>query len=655
MLKQAATTRTRILPKRLARPTQVAWLLLVGLYVIIFVVGIGPYYHWMANTVYPRTFADNPPLPPLSYSLMAAYSTAIETFIWVLAALCSGLIFLRRADNWMALLMALVLFMLGTVSGGTSFALADLYPQLGGLLTLLWVLPASLIFSALAVFPNGRLVPAWARYVLILNIVWECYRTAVISGWLVVNDTNNASSSLRPQYFLITALFWVLGIAMQWYRYRHVSGQTERQQAKWLLVGAALVLPLLSIFLLNAFGAFNFLPLTVRALIIFPVGYYGSVLMAILALSFSIFRYRLFEVDLALNRSLVYGGVTTLLLMVFLLGGFLLRAVVGESAAFSVSLFGAGLAFNPLRKWARRMVDRRLYGLRFDLRQLAAAHQVIAPSQIGLYSGQQFGAFTAQALIGRGGMSEVYKGLDPVSGQVAALKVVQTNLNNDSIDRAKREAKALAALNHPNIIQFYGLAEQNHLLCLTLELVEGKTLSQHLRENNRPFTLPEAAQYLAGIANALDYVHSTGMVHRDVKASNIMLRASDKKALLMDFGLSKSLHTKNQLTGTEAIGTIDYMAPEQINASREVTYKTDIYALGVVAYELLTNDRPFKGSVGQILFAHLQHPPPDARTLNSSLPESAGKAIAQAMSKDPAERFSNCAAFITALAGLERW
>ena len=129
-----------------------------------------------------------------------------------------------------------------------------------------------------------------------------------------------------------------------------------------------------------------------------------------------------------------------------------------------------------------------------------------------------------------------------------------------------------------------------------------------------------------------------------------MLRREDPiETILMDFGIAKIEDSKTRLTGSGAIGTIDYMAPEQILTAKTVDARADVYALGVIAYEMLTGEQPFKGSVAQILFAHLQQPPPDPRDINDEIPRPIAKAIMQAMAKKPEDRFQSAGEFAAAL------
>ncbi len=159
--------------------------------------------------------------------------------------------------------------------------------------------------------------------------------------------------------------------------------------------------------------------------------------------------------------------------------------------------------------------------------------------------------------------------------------------------------------------------------------------------------------YLHDLAGAIDYAHANSYVHRDIKPSNIMLRSggtnNPRQIMLMDFGIAKFLDDTTSLTGSAAIGTIDYMAPEQIQDSTTVDYRADIYGLGVVLYETLTGVLPFKGNLAQVLFAHVNQPAPDIRQLRPDLSPEVSVAIHRALQKDPDDRFQSATEFVTAL------
>jgi serine/threonine-protein kinase len=287
----------------------------------------------------------------------------------------------------------------------------------------------------------------------------------------------------------------------------------------------------------------------------------------------------------------------------------------------------------------------------------------------------RFGAYTGLELIGRGGMAEVYKSTHPTLGTPVAIKLLPAHLaaEPDFRKRFTREAEVVSKLQHPNIVRLFDFGEDaeagTHYM--VMEYLGGKDLGAYLREKGK-LALAEALPLIRQIASALDYAHAQGLVHRDIKPSNVMLDAKDEgtlrgmkdesssfiihpssfRAVLTDFGIAKILGGHTAMTRTGGmLGTFDYIAPEQIQASADVDRRADVYAFGVLTYEMLTGELPFGHSnVGALLLAHLNQPPPDPRNLVPDLTSDAAHAIRRAMAKSPAERFATAGEFAAALA-----
>jgi tRNA A-37 threonylcarbamoyl transferase component Bud32 len=267
----------------------------------------------------------------------------------------------------------------------------------------------------------------------------------------------------------------------------------------------------------------------------------------------------------------------------------------------------------------------------------------------GSFVGTRLGTYEVLELLGRGGMAEVYKGRHPRLDRTVAIKILPASLASDADfrQRFEREAKAVAALRHPNIVQMFDFGDVEGIYYMVMEYIDGADLSDHMSESG-PMALAQAHSILDDLAGALDYAHAQGLVHRDVKPSNVLLQekpdSSGKpgfSAILTDFGIAKILGSDTGATETGMMmGTLDYMAPEQIRVSRKVDGRADIYALGVMLYRMLTGELPFKGEhPSTVMLAHLQEPPPDPRALLPDLPERVALAIMRAMAKDPDERF----------------
>ncbi len=259
--------------------------------------------------------------------------------------------------------------------------------------------------------------------------------------------------------------------------------------------------------------------------------------------------------------------------------------------------------------------------------------------------GQRLGGkYELQAELGRGGMGIVYRAQDAMLRRSVAVKVLTPQLAADPsfVERFRHEAIAAANLRHPNIATVYDVGQDvvrgDAVHYLVMEFVEGQTLDRVLQRQGQPFSLQKTDEIIRQVAQALHYAHQRGMVHRDVKPANIML-GEDGHVTLMDFGLVRAGElTHLTQTGT-ALGTPAYMAPEQIMGA-EVDRRTDIYALGVVIYELLTGDVPFRRTTPlATVHAQVYDPPPPLREKRPELPASVESVVLRALIKNPGGRY----------------
>jgi len=250
--------------------------------------------------------------------------------------------------------------------------------------------------------------------------------------------------------------------------------------------------------------------------------------------------------------------------------------------------------------------------------------------------GSTLGRYELRRRVAQGGMSEVYLGYDRRVRRKVAVKVLYGS-DEPFVRRFEREALAVGTLSHDNILALYDFGEQRPWYYLVMPFIEGGTLRDYLLRRER-LTLEEAASFLNQIASALQYAHDHGVVHRDVKPSNILLRL-DGHAYLVDFGLAKAKMEAESLTHAGAmIGTPEYMAPEQSNGFHD--YRSDIYSLGIVLYQMLTGQVPFTAeSPVAISLKHIQTQPTPPRQLNADIPQSIEDVILKALEKDPNERY----------------
>ena len=255
--------------------------------------------------------------------------------------------------------------------------------------------------------------------------------------------------------------------------------------------------------------------------------------------------------------------------------------------------------------------------------------------------GTELGGYRIEEPLGRGGTSVVYRAEHVRLGRRAALKLLTPAFGEaDFSDRFLRESRLAASLDHPSIVPVYDAGEQDGLLYIAMACIEGRDLRSLLAEEG-PLPVRRALRIVGQIASALDAAHARGLVHRDVKPANILVGDGDR-AYLSDFGVVKEV-ARNGTTRTGAfVGTSEYSAPEQIEG-REVTARTDVYALACVLHECLAGEPPFhRDSEVAVLNAHLHAPPPRLE------PAAVGEVIAKALSKSPLDRYASCGEFVAA-------
>jgi serine/threonine-protein kinase len=267
---------------------------------------------------------------------------------------------------------------------------------------------------------------------------------------------------------------------------------------------------------------------------------------------------------------------------------------------------------------------------------------------LGSLEGRRIGPYLIVSTIGRGGMGEVYLARHERLDRDVALKVLRPEFAGQPQLRERfiREARAAARLEHPNIVTVYDAGEDDGLAYFAMQYVEGRTLADLIRTGE--CSQAAALQTLKGVAAALDRAHDGGMVHRDVKPANIIITL-DGRPMLTDFGIVH-LRPESQLTMTgQLVGTPAYMAPEQVTGGL-VTAQTDIYQLGVIAYELLSGELPFASSEpAGLLVAHLQEPPTPIHERDERFPPTVSDVLARALHKIPSSRFETATGFVEEL------
>lgn len=259
--------------------------------------------------------------------------------------------------------------------------------------------------------------------------------------------------------------------------------------------------------------------------------------------------------------------------------------------------------------------------------------------------GQTIGKYKIVEHLGRGGMAEVYKGYQETLDRHVAIKLMHSFLADDQdfLSRFKREARAMAALNHPNIVGVYDFDIESDAYYIVMEYVGGGTLKEKLEalaQQGERLSLAQAVQIVLEIADALAYAHSRGMVHRDIKPANIML-TENGRAVLTDFGIAKMLSGPSYTATGAMIGTPAYMSPEQ-GLGRPGDERSDLYSLGVLFFQMATARLPFDADTPlAVVLKHVNDPIPEPTTINSQLPPAIEAVILKAMAKEPKERFQS--------------
>ena len=633
--------------------------------VILFSIGIPLYYERFIQTLGAETLAALEELG-ISPEFYTAYRTSLVILLAIGFSVAGIIIFRYKSDEWLALLVAFTLIGQGVNAFGPLRRVEEI-PE--------FRIPVDFVVSMVLMglplscylFPDGKIQKRWMLYVAAFWFIWLMVSTFWVS-FPVNLFSRTRAENLTYQFSLLTVLG--TGIYAQVYRYTHTDSLTKRQQLKWVVFGVAVGI-LVGVGL-NIFDIFfdaavssegarlieDLLTLTVSVVAQFMVP---------VAVVFSILRYRLYDIELVINRSLVYGLLTIFLAAVF--GGILIglqslfRAITGNENPPTLGIVVATVAvfslFNPTLRVSRRFVNKRIFGIEFDFSEVARRNAKIEKVlHLPSHTVANIGSYTGLELIARGGMGEIYKARHPTLDRTLAIKLLSTYLKDDSDfnKRFEREAEMMAQLRHPNIITIYDYGEQDGLPYIVMEYMTGETLSSILKTRGR-LSLEESLPLLHDLASALDYAHGQGIVHRDLKASNVIIEpittltsGRTHRAVLMDFGIAHFAGERTKLTITgDMLGTAEYVSPEQIQGLADIDGRADQYSLGVLAYLLITGKKPFERSnTWALIKSHLEVPPPDPREV-VSIPGAAADAIMRALAKKPEERFASAGEFIEAM------
>jgi serine/threonine protein kinase len=260
------------------------------------------------------------------------------------------------------------------------------------------------------------------------------------------------------------------------------------------------------------------------------------------------------------------------------------------------------------------------------------------------------GRYRVDALIGRGGMADVYRGMDVVLERPVAIKIL-TDRSDDIRKRFLREAQSMARLNHRNIVGVYDAGQSDGVSYIVMELVSGRTMAQIPPDE---LTMHTAIRFFIDLLEALAYAHEQSVIHRDIKPANVMV-LPDGAVKVMDFGLSRRTSEMSSVTNAgEIVGTIAYLSPERF-LGKVADARSDLYSVGVVMYEVFTGNVPFKSETDDlvaVIFAHVNEPPAPMRAANRGIPVQVERIVLKTLEKDPERRYQNARELINELAAL---
>jgi len=630
--------------------------------ILFFILGVPLSYQNYISSINADTIAALQQLR-LSTTFYASYQVALVVLLAIAFGTAGLIIAWNKSDDWLALLVAFTLI----GQGANAFEPLARMGRVPG-----FEIPVHFIVSMVLMglplscylFPDGRIQKRWMLYVVGVWFLW-----LIVSVFWISFPLNifNRGGTATLRYLLSLLAVLSTGIYAQIYRYRTTRNPVKRQQLKWIVFGVAIgiltgigVNLFLTLFeLMHPAAGINLVvdmgtqTLSVVAQFTVPV-----------AVVFSILKYRLYEIEVVINRSIIYGLLTVVLAATF---GILLfglqaayQAITHQSnpptIAVVISTVAVSGIFQPTRKVLRRLVNRRIYGMDVDFEEIERRNEKLEQvAHLSSHAVTSVGGYTNLELIARGGMGEVYKARHPSLNRTVAIKVLSTFFKDDPAfnKRFAREAKTMAQLRHPNIITIHDFGDQDGLPYIVMEYLTGDTLAQIIATQER-LSLEEGLPLLQDLASALDYAHGQGVIHRDIKPSNVIVEpittftaGRTQRAILMDFGIARFVTENTILTGSgDVMGTADYISPEQIHGMTELDSRTDQYSFAVMTYQLLTGKKPFeRNNTWAMIRSHLEEPPPDPR-IHVSMPEKTALTILKALAKKPEQRFSSVGEFV---------
>jgi tRNA A-37 threonylcarbamoyl transferase component Bud32 len=633
--------------------------------ILLFCLGLPPYYSQLIRNINIDILLALQSLG-MTVTFYATYQTALAILLLV-GCITAGLMIVRfKSDEWVALLVAFTMIGLGANAFSPLYLS---YKTIGSKTPALFMM-ATILVSEVAfcyTIPDGKFPQRWMKYAagflytwLLVSVFWKTFPL----------NLYNWEGNGFTIYLVVELAALMSGIYALVYRYTHSHNPIKREQLKWVVFSIAMAVVVgvgCNLFLVF----FEKINTSAEMMLIMNMTTQTISVLAQLgvpvAMVFSILRYRLYDIELVINRSLIYGSLTVFLAVVFagVLFGLqtLFEAVTGNDHPPTIAIVAASLAvfslFRPTLQVSQHFVNRNLFGIEVDVNDVEQINaRLEKASHLPSHVVTSVGGYTDLELIARGGMGEIYKARHPTLNRAVAIKILSVYFKDDSAfnKRFEREADLMAQLRHPNIITIYDYGEQDGLPYIVMEYLTGQTLSQVMKERQR-VPLVESLPVLEDLASALDYAHDQGVIHRDIKPSNIILepmttstRGKIQRAILMDFGIARFVSENTMLTASgDMLGTADYISPEQAHGIAELDRRSDLYSFAVMTYQLLTGHKPFEhNNTWAMIRSHLEEPPPDPR-LHVEMPEIAAEALLKALAKKPEERFASVGEFVAEL------
>lgn len=597
----------------------------------------------------------------LSSALWAAGMLGSETILMLCVTILGVSLYTQRRKEVVIFVTSLLLITFGTGILNVLDAFIVGYPQLEPIVRLQKVILWSLLLLFFYIFPNGKFDPGWSRW---SYAGWLLFNWS----WFVLPESHHNPMRFDvftdDWVFLIYFTWLISGAGVMYHRSQNLSSAVARQQTKWVMAGfvAAVFIALIEELpsMLDHGLMDHTTPEGVVYALISTIIFTLGVLLGPLGIAFSIRQERLWQIDYLINRGLVY-AVLSLLIVLGLYGVFYLLTALFRSYIslefywLTVVSAAAAMAllFIPLKRWIQTQVDRKIFGIQinYQKKNRVASHGQNTTID---WTNSKIGRYQIGKYLHGGKFGGVYYGTDSDSGKPVAVKFLHAHLAE--IDQSRKafvsEAKILSSLDHPNIINFLDYGEDSQNTCyIVMEYLDAITLAEKLKQEHQ-VGLEETKYILSRLASALDYAHHKGVYHLDLKPSNILLKTDPRASygyipVLTDFGISRMMDQKQPMIYSGVSGTFEYISPEQIINPNHLDGKADIYALGVMAYRMLTGKLPFSSEhVAALLIAHINQPPPNPLVYEPDLPVKTAFAILNALEKEPSQRCENASLFM---------